>query len=363
MKALVQSSSPRKGYEELLIGTPSVEEFDRSDQERQRAKNTNPAEVVRLTGQPTSEPSPTNQKGQDAELSDQTVDQGDPSASIFVQDLIIDEIIADPAQPRTIFDPVALDELRDSIKEQGLQQPIIVRRIPSEQPETESVRLTGQPRFQLIAGERRWRAMKALGHPTIPGIVRENTSSLNNYLSALTENLQRENLHPLDEARAFKRILELEIGGEKAVKNQSQLAALLGINRRRISEKMQLLELPVEALEILFGNTSHQALETHAIELLRLSDRARLIPLCKRIVEEQLSTPEIRRQINAINLQTTLTPNRTKSSFKPIRKTQLGSDGKKGFDLTIKYRSDRREDREIIIATLKDTLDALEKTK
>lgn len=359
MKALVQAGSPRKGYEELLIGTPTVDEFDRSDQQRHKGGNSTSSEFVRAPGQNAVPQEMTLNKPDKAIPSlDAKINQ---SPSVVVIDLLIDEIIPDPSQPRTVFDPTALDELRESIKERGLQQPILVRRLSPEEVERPSIGSNERAKFMLIAGERRWRAVKALGHPTIAAIIRENTSHLNNFLSALTENIQRESLHPIDEARAYKRILELESNGEKSVKNQSQLASLLGVNRRRVSEKLQLLDLPSEALKVLFGNPSQQVQGSHALELMRLTDKDQIVPLCKRIVEEQLSFREIRAHVNALNLKSSLNPDRSKSSFRPIRKKDLGKDGQKGFDLVIKYRSDRREDRDIIINTLRETLNALER--
>lgn len=344
MKALVKRESPRKGYEDFLVNAPTVDEFDLLESDRGKGITNS---GVRTTGHPSRD---------EADLPGSR----DTSPSIKFKDLLVEEIIPDPDQPRTIFDPTAMDELRESIKK-GLLQPITVRSLSSEEISIHSTASENPIRFMIVAGERRWRSVKSLGHPRIAAIISEKTSPLENFLSSLTENLQREDLHPIDEARAYKRILDLEENGARLVTTQSQLASLLGINRQRVSEKLQLLDLPGEALEILFGNSSQQIPGSHGIELLRLNNKEPLLTFCRKIVEEKLSIREIRRQVNELNMRSTLSPHRTKSSFKPIRKTPLGNEGQKGFDLVIKYRSDRHEDRRVIISALEETLDALKK--
>ena len=109
-------------------------------------------------------------------------------------ELDIAQIRPNPFQPRTVFDSTALEELRDSIQRHGILQPIVVRRLD-----------TG---YELVSGERRWRASKQAGLNRIPAIVRENVSDAEMLELALVENVQRKDLDPMERARGFKALME-----------------------------------------------------------------------------------------------------------------------------------------------------------
>ncbi|MFT3716520.1 MAG: ParB/RepB/Spo0J family partition protein [Gordonia sp. (in: high G+C Gram-positive bacteria)] len=140
------------------------------------------------------------------------------------------QIEPNPDQPRTVFDEEAMAELEHSIREFGLMQPIVVRELPSPK--------AGGVRYQLIMGERRWRASTAVGLEAIPAIVRE-TSDGDLLRDALLENIHRAQLNPLEEAAAYQQLLE-EFGV-----THEELANRLGRSRPVITNMIRLLKLPV----------------------------------------------------------------------------------------------------------------------
>src|SRR5207253_11453070 len=148
----------------------------------------------------------------------------EPTEAEALVDVPIDQVEVNPNQPRKVFDFTALDELAASIKASGVIQPIIVRRVGGG--------------YQLIAGERRWRAARQAGLDRIPAVVREATDSESLEL-ALVENLLREDLNPMEEAEAYQQILG-EFGW-----TQEQLAQRVGRDRSTIANSLRLLKLPL----------------------------------------------------------------------------------------------------------------------
>ncbi len=168
----------------------------------------------------------------------------------------IDQIEPNPRQPRKTFDVVALDELALSIKASGVIQPIVVRR-----------GLAG--RWQLIAGERRWRAARQAGLERIPAVVREATDSESLEL-ALVENLLREDLNPMEEAEAYQQILG-EFGW-----TQEQLAQRVGRDRSTIANSLRLLKLPVSIQDDLRANRLTMGHARALLALTSLADQMKL---------------------------------------------------------------------------------------
>jgi ParB family chromosome partitioning protein len=152
-----------------------------------------------------------------------------------VAELSVDDIGPNPFQPRTRFDDAALKELSESIRVQGVLQPIIVRRL-------------GADDFQLVAGERRLRAAQLAGLQRIPAIIREYDDRAMMEL-ALIENIQREDLNPIDEAKAFQALVE------KVGLTHDQLSERVGKQRSSISNSLRLLALPVEVMEMVSRGT------------------------------------------------------------------------------------------------------------
>ena len=174
-----------------------------------------------------------------------------------------------PYQPRDAFDDEALGALADSIREVGLLQPVLVR------PAGDG--------FELIAGERRLRAAKRVGLQTIPALVRE-TDDDRALEQALVENVQREDLNPLEEAAAYQQLLE------DFNLTHEQLAARVGKSRAAISNTLRLLQLPPS---IQVAVRESQLSMGHARALLGTPDRAFQESLTKRIIKEELSVREV----------------------------------------------------------------------
>jgi ParB family chromosome partitioning protein len=146
-----------------------------------------------------------------------------PESAGPVTDLPVDSITANPQQPRKVFEDKALQQLAESLRQSGVLQPIVVRRVNGG--------------YQLIVGERRWRAAKLAGLSQIPAVVREATDAQSLEL-ALVENLLREDLNPIEEAEAYQRLLA-EFGW-----TQEELAQRVGRDRSTIANCLRLLKLP-----------------------------------------------------------------------------------------------------------------------
>lgn len=193
-----------------------------------------------------------------------------PVPGAYFQEIPVTAIEPNPRQPRTVFDETALEELAISIREVGLLQPIVVR--PA-----------GRDRYELIMGERRWRAAQIAGLTDIPAIVR-STEDDEMLRDALIENLQREQLNPLEEAAAYQQLLD-DFGA-----THEQLAQRIGRSRPHISNTLRLLNLPPEVqTRVAAGLLS----AGHARALLSLDDPAAQEQLAKRIVAEGLSVRSV----------------------------------------------------------------------
>jgi ParB family chromosome partitioning protein len=187
-------------------------------------------------------------------------------------ELPIEQIRANPYQPRRAVDPQALEELKASIRQAGLLQPIVVRPSPD-----------GHSGYQLIAGERRLRACQALGWERIPAVQREADDRTLLTL-ALIENLQRDDLSPVDEARGYERLLaEFHL-------TQQDIAAAVGRDRSTVANALRLLKLPEAVLAMLHDG---QLSVGHARALLGLTDLRALINLAREAVAQGLSVREM----------------------------------------------------------------------
>lgn len=189
----------------------------------------------------------------------------DDDGSAF-RELPVGSISPNPRQPRTQFDEEAMATLTASVRELGVLQPILVR-------------ATGGGAYELIAGERRWRAAKRAGLPLVPAIVRtvDDTASL---AQALVENIQREDLNPLDEAAAYQQLLE------DFSLTHDELAARVGKSRASISNTLRLFQLPPSVQRLL---AEARLTAGHARALLTTPDRAFQEDLAQRIVAEGMS--------------------------------------------------------------------------
>ena len=181
-------------------------------------------------------------------------------------------------QPRKYFDKEALEELSASIAENGLLQPILVREY-------------GEGRYQIIAGERRFRASKLAGLTEIPAIVLEKDDRKAAQI-ALIENIQREDLNPLEEALAYKSL------AEEYDMTQEELSLKVGKSRSAIANMLRLLDLPDEILTLV---ASKELSAGHARTLLGVKDHDNMILLAQRVVEEDLSVRTLEEEVKKIN--------------------------------------------------------------
>ncbi len=203
-------------------------------------------------------------------------DLASPDDDAALRELSVSQIEPNQHQPRGHFDEEALVQLTDSIRELGVLQPILVR--PS-----------GVDRYELIAGERRWRAAKRAGLQTVPAVVRriDETASLE---QALVENLHREDLDPMEEAAAYKQLIEdFKLSHE-------DVARRVGKSRSAVSNMLRLFQLPPSIQKLV---AERQLSAGHARALLGTPDRAFQEALARRAVAEQLSVRDVEDAVRA----------------------------------------------------------------
>ena len=186
-----------------------------------------------------------------------------------IVELNIDELRPNPYQPRTIFDEDALKELADSIKENGVFQPIIVKKS-----------IKG---YDVIAGERRLRASKIAGKKTIPAIIRQISDDKMAEI-ALLENLQRENLNALEEAKAYKSLID------KLNLTQEELAKKVSKSRSHITNMLGLLRLPGEVQDMI---STGKLTMGHARALSKIDDKEEIIKMASDITEKGLTVRDV----------------------------------------------------------------------
>ena len=201
------------------------------------------------------------------------------SDGTYLEEVELGAITPNPRQPRVNFDDEALEELRDSIVEVGLLQPVVVRKLAVEE---------GVQRYELIMGERRWRASKEAGLERIPAIVR-STGDDELLRDALLENLQRQELDPLEEAAAYQQLLD-DFGA-----THGELAQRLGRSRSHITNTLRLLNLPPKvqtrvSARVLSAGHARALLAVEEPELQeRLAERVNLEGLSVRSLEETIA--------------------------------------------------------------------------
>lgn len=211
-------------------------------------------------------------------------------------ELPVDAIETNPYQPRTQFDDTALDELKESIRVQGVIQPIAVRK-------------TGG-KYQLISGERRLKASRLAGLKTIPAYIREATDSQMLELG-LIENVQRENLNPMEIAMAYKRLID-----ECRLK-QEELAGRVGKDRTTVNNYLRLLSLPEIVQE---GLAARKLSMGHARALLGVENADRLVKLYEEVVSRELSVRKVEEMVKSLNAETRQGTSRKSSAPVPPKK-------------------------------------------
>lgn len=186
---------------------------------------------------------------------------------------------ANPLQPRGIISPESLNELVDSIREQGILEPIVAAETPAG--------------YQIVAGERRWRAARILGLSTVPVVIRRQTTPQNMLEMAIVENVQREDLNPIERALAYKRLID-EFG-----LGTNEVAKKVGKSAPTISNTIRLLSLPDAIKDALVAGV---ITEGHVRPLISLGDSKLMLELFKKILKENSTvrqTEELARQVKA----------------------------------------------------------------
>jgi ParB family chromosome partitioning protein len=243
----------------------------------------------------------------------------------------LDQILPNRYQPRTTFMEAELEELAQSVQEHGVLQPIVVRR-------------KGDGMYELIAGERRYRAAKIAGLPNIPALVR-NSNDEKALAVALVENIQRQNLNPMEEAKAYSRLM-----GEFGL-TQDLVARSVGKDRSSIANILRLLSLPKTVQQFIESGAISLG---HAKVLAGLSTAETQLQLAQKIVSEQLSVRQIEQMIGGQKKERSTKskkeePHRFRNLEEQFRK-RLGTKvqvkaGTKGGQLIIHYFSDDELDR------------------
>ncbi|SIR49263.1 ParB/RepB/Spo0J family partition protein [Halanaerobium kushneri] len=234
-----------------------------------------------------------------------------------VEEIFVDQIEANPFQPRSNFDEDALKELANSIREKGVIQPITVRKIKAE-------------KYQIVAGERRWRASKLVGLNKIPAVIR-NFDDQEMLEIALIENIQREDLNPVEEAKAYKEMLDnFDI-------TQADLAKQVGKSRSNVSNMVRLLKLADKV-----KNHLERGIITigHARALLSLEKESTQVAACENIIIQDLTVRETENYVEKLkNPLKDKEKKKESSELSPIWQQAAEELGKKlGTKVKIKQR-------------------------
>ncbi|WP_066310679.1 nucleoid occlusion protein [Bacillus sp. FJAT-29814] len=209
-----------------------------------------------------------------------------------IKKIPINQIIPNRFQPRTVFDEDKIEELSRTIHIHGIIQPIVVREFAAD-------------KYEIIAGERRWRAMKKLGWTEVPAIVK-NMNDTQTASVALIENLQREELSPIEEAMAYGKLLELHNLTQEA------LAQRLGKGQSTVANKLRLLKLPQPVQEALLNKV---ITERHARALIPLKNPEKQVELLAEVIEKNLNVKQTEDRVTKILEQKNAKPKPKRKAF------------------------------------------------
>ena len=212
-------------------------------------------------------------RGLDALFADNSVEENSSASAVK---LSLNEIEPNKDQPRKTFDEKALSELADSIAQHGVIQPLLVRPMPDGS-------------YQLVAGERRWRAARRAGLSEVPVVIREMSDSEMMEL-ALIENLQREDLNPIEEAEGLQQLIHTY------GLTQETAAARVGRSSPAIANALRLLSLPTPILEL---TRDGKISAGHARALLSLNDEEKMVEIADQILKKEISVREVERLAKA----------------------------------------------------------------
>jgi len=238
-----------------------------------------------------------------------------------LNELPIEEIGPGPFQPRKKIDEQQLSELSASIEAQGVLQPIVVRERAVQDSQTGI-------RYEIIAGERRWRAAQLANLDTIPAVVK-TVSDIDAVAIALIENIQRENLNPLEEANAFHRlIIEYEM-------THQEVANSVGRARASISNMLRLLDLPSSVQELLTVGSINMG---HARALLSIQDASMQLEVANLVAEKKLSVRETEKLVKSIIDGKTKEKKQTQKKDQDIVNLETALTNQLGAKVTIKHK-------------------------
>ncbi|KON83289.1 chromosome partitioning protein ParB [Rossellomorea marisflavi] len=209
-----------------------------------------------------------------------------------VKKIPVSQIVPNRFQPRTIFNDDKIEELSRTIHIHGIIQPIVVREF-------------GEDQFEIIAGERRFRAVSKLGWETVPAIVK-NMNDTETASVALIENLQREELSPIEEAIAYGKLLELH------ELTQEALAQRLGKGQSTVANKLRLLKLPEEVQGALLDK---KITERHARALIPLKNAEKQVQLLQEVVEKNLNVKQTEDRVNKMQESSDKKPKPKRKAF------------------------------------------------
>ncbi|MBN2016342.1 ParB/RepB/Spo0J family partition protein [Candidatus Dojkabacteria bacterium] len=221
-------------------------------------------------------------KGLSALISDDSIVNNDHS---YIPNLSIDQIKPNPYQPRMEIKPETLLELADSIREHGIIEPLIVTQKDTDE-------------YELVAGERRWRAAKLAGVKSVPAVIKE-ASPQQMLEMAIVENIQRADLSPLEEALAFKQLVD----NHKLT--HTDIAKKVGLSRPAVANKIRLLNLPEEVKK---GLLEKKISEGHSRALLGLASSQSITSAYRKIVKENLSVRAVEELVRRLNEGRKTTP-------------------------------------------------------
>lgn len=269
-------------------------------------------------------------KGLDALLVSTNVEEEKIQEGEVVQRLKIIEVEPNREQPRRNFDEEALEELSNSIKEYGVIQPIIVTKQDDY--------------YRIVAGERRWRASKKAGLDEIPAIVREYDKQKNSEI-ALIENIQREDLNPIEKATAIRELLDTYS------LTQQQLADKLGISRSGLANTVRILNLDERVIELVKNG---KITEGHCKALLAINDPEKQYEAAKYIIESGDSVREVEKQMR---IKKKTNP-KVKNRYQPIYQ-EIEDSFRSFFGTKVKLEAKERSGKIIIQYSSNEDLDRI----
>lgn len=242
-----------------------------------------------------------------------------------IEEIELAKIVANPFQPRKVFKPEALKELSDSIKEHGVIQPLVVTVTP-----------TG---YELVVGERRFRASQLAGLIKVPAIIKESMVDQTKLEVALIENIQRQELNPIEEAQAYERLMKT------FNLTQEQVAKKVGKSRPAVANTVRLLNLPAE---IQRGVIEGKIMEGHARALLGMIDPEKMILMYKMVLEQNLNVRQVESKVRELTMKKQLdsiAPDPKLMAMESELRGKLGTQVKirrqgQGGSITIEFFSD-----------------------